>query len=165
MIGTGELKNEIEKGYRAFKAFEKGVEVMKALEALEQNEKETERRIAELKTKESNLQKITGEATQNAQRMEKQAADNLKAAELAGKNIVEDARARAQRIVEDAKAEAKVEREGKEREVVELIAKSADLSKECHDLGVKNAAARKELADIEAAVKSHREALQKFVKG
>lgn len=83
-MNASELKNEVQKGLRAYKAFEHGEKVLLALESLEQTEKETAARVKALKSEETLW------------------ADKKAAAEAA----VDAAKAEAQKIVKEANQKA-----------------------------------------------------------
>lgn len=163
-MSTTQLINEIEKGMRAFKAFEEGLAAVKKLASLEQNLAETEARLAKATSAENEANKIREDAKAYASVLQKEAVDEKRSAESERKEVLEDARKRAAKIIDDAKAEAaKVKSDG-EKALADLGVQAAEIKNANEGLRAGLEADRKELEDIQAALGKHKAQLEKFLK-
>lgn len=103
------IKDELLKGARAFKAFEKGAEVVAVLENLEAVTAETQARVDDIKAKEAQA-KIDLDA----------ALDKIQQAEAAATKTRQNAHAEAEQIIAAGKKEVDDHKEALEAELVEL---------------------------------------------
>lgn len=142
---------EIERMVTAFRAFEHAAEVLKKITGLEQNKKELEKSIADLrKNLDAELVKydeVTLAATARRDEAIKQADKAEADAKEAGKAEIEKAKAKAEKIITDSEAK---------------LAEAERIAAECADRAAKSESAainaekrvneaEKRLADIRAA--------------
>lgn len=149
---------ELQKGFRMFKAFEKAVEVSKALEAIEGAIREKNAMLEALNGEVEKLAEMKDSALSFAANIKDsavaQAKTTVSRAEEMATGLLDSAKATAEKVVSEAKKEA------------EKHANVAD------DLGAANvkmnaalAAGAAELAAIRNAVEAHKQEISKFVKG
>lgn len=157
-MDTSQVKSELQKGLKAFKAFENAAEVLTVLESLEGSVKETEVRLAVLKAQESDILCLKKEAQEEAATIKadakEKADDAMRDAASKARKMMDDAKRNAAKLIDDAMAEAKT------------------LSEDSNDLRDRNSAAslqlsiaKKELVEIQAALIEHKAAIAKFLKG
>lgn len=162
-LTTQQLLEEVSKGHRALKVFEKGAQILQGLVVLEQNIKEKTASLEKLKATEtewlSKRQKAHAEADAAVQR----GNDATDAAAAEAKRTTEEARGTAQRITTEAKIQAnKVIAEAKNEAAVHL--EKADASKaEAAKTDAALIAKKKELSEVSAKIAEHKEAMKKFV--
>lgn len=101
------LKDEIGKGYRLFKAFEKGQEVLTALEALEQTEKDSMKRIENLQVEERSLKESAAKSKATIQKAEETSKGIIDEANSGSASIIAAARRKASELLSAAEAKAK----------------------------------------------------------
>lgn len=129
------IKTEIQKGVRAFKAFENGEQVLSMLEGLEQNEKQLREAISASQDTLAGLNEKLADKDAEVSEAEAHVKKLIDDAKEKVEKILNDAEVKAEMIVNDAKAvAAKYEKEASEREqdlVVlekEIITKTEELS-------------------------------------
>ncbi len=138
IISFTEIKDEIAKGTRLFKAFEKGEKVLNGLASLEQRAKELQERTDRLLAKAQELADRNGALEAGIEEMETKAKAIVYAAEREKNEILMLAKAEADGMLEAAR-------------------KSADLLKDQMDADLAA------LEDIQAKVGEERLTLQKIV--
>lgn len=160
-IGIEELINELEKGQRIFKSFEKGLEVAKSIRALKQTENEVNARIATAKTEAEKAEKENVASMSRHEDMLSKAQKDIVVARNQAEKILSDAATEADKKIaqaQDASAQAfaiAVEK------VNVLQAKAVDLEKKVNDLADEEAERIASLADIEGKLAKAKEAVKK----
>ncbi len=152
---ASEIKAELQKGLRLFKAFEHGERVLTALEGAEQNERELRAKAAASKAE---LTKLEGEidvAKRNLATIERNAAETQEAAEQAGLDIRAQADAYAKMIKaeadaasSEAKRQAKAKIDAANNEVHEAKQTLEQIRVEQHEAEQKLAAAREQIKKL-----------------
>lgn len=163
MTAITELKNELEKGARAFKAFENGVKALSLLEGLEQNETELTKRVAALQATENDWLAKRNKALSDAEDAGKRAADNLAHAAEEVKKVLEEGRAQAAKVLGEAKEMA-----GKL--ITDAKSLAAGHAERADQLGAENEAAEASLKEktaalmtVEKTLAEHKASLAKFL--
>lgn len=100
------LKEEISKGFRTFKIFENGTEILTALESLEQAEKDLGGRVDALKKEEKALRETAAKSKDVIAKAEKTAGEIEKAANNKAASIITAANTKASEIIGNAQAQA-----------------------------------------------------------
>lgn len=142
------IKAELEKGQRAYKAFEEATAVFAALESASQNKKELDKAV------------VDGKAALAALNIEiEEAKEDLADVNAQAAAIIESAKADAHKTRTDAALAAEEKIAGADA-VVTAAGDAVDaLKAEEKTLAAKIATADKELRTIEAAVEKHKAAL------
>jgi chromosome segregation ATPase len=142
------IKAELEKGQRAYKAFENATAVFAALESADQNKKELDKAVTDAQAQLAGLTRQIDEAK-----------EDLADVNLAAAAIIETAKADAHKIRTDAALAAEKKITAADAAVAAGGEAVAALQAEEKALAAKIATADKELRTIEAAVEKHKAAL------
>lgn len=157
-MDTTELKNEISKGLRSFRAFEKAHEVLLKLEGMEQTVAETEKRVSLLKEEESDLVERREEAI-------KAAAAVKGAAAKEARELLQRTAADADSLIGNARLEIKDLKESTQAEIDRLLAQKADLEKNSAVLSLQIEDKTAEFEKVDSAIKEQKSALEKLLRG
>lgn len=164
-MDTAQVKDELAKGLRAFKAFENAQEVLTKLEGLEQLFKETEARVKVIQDSEAAWTGKKLQALSAAEAAQKNAAEIVSAAKKQASEVAEDARTTAAKIVNEAKDEAKSLKDAAQSDLDVLAEKSSDLKTTNSGLEAEIKARKLELEQVEATINQHKSELGRFLKG
>lgn len=155
MSSTTELKNEIQRGLRAYKAFEYGERALSLLEGIEQNVKETEKRLASLQVEEASLSEVKKQAHDEAEKMKEQARADIKV-------MLEKSAALVQKQVKSAEkslSELQEIADKSQQEHEETLAKIASAKSAHAELNSAITKRKAELSELDALKEKARKAL------
>lgn len=162
-LTTQQLLDEVSKGHRALKVYEKGVQILHGLVVLEQNIKEKTASNEKLKAAESEWIEKRQKAAAEADAAVQRGNDAMEAAAAEAKRTTEEARGTAQRITTEAKVQAnKLISEAKEEANTHTL-KSVALQGANAEADGNLKRANAELSAIKEAIAQHKEAIKKFV--
>lgn len=139
------LQDELGKGVRLFKAFEKGEEALATLAGLGQYEGELKQRIADIEEKKKSDEAYLEDVGKRAGDIEQQTQDKLHNAKLEADRLVDEAKGEAEAIIAKAGTDAQANVD----EVKRLEGVIADRTNELADLDAK-------IADAQATIDSIR---------
>lgn len=103
-VNASEAIAELQKGYRLFKAFEKGIETLEALQNAEQVESETKKRIEALRKEVADAESEKAKSFEEVQKAKDDAKEVAAKAKARADKIIEDAQAKADATAKDADA-------------------------------------------------------------
>lgn len=145
-MDTKQLKTEVEKGLRAFKAFEHGQSLLAKLEGLEQTITETEARVQAVKAEESQLMVKRGAMIAGIDEARREADNILKAANESAAGIT----AAGIKRVDDERALLAEEKAAAEDDLKAILDKAATASKNLKAVDAAAMEARAELNALKA---------------
>jgi len=151
VISIADLKSEIEKGHRLFKAYEKGLEIIPMLEGLEQRSIELQMRVDALLKMAEDLNRKNVEAKESCDRFDKKynglvgaAEEESKAVKLLAKKDADDIRAKALAEAEELREKIACATD----ELREKIGKIRAAEKDLEQLEIRKAEAAKKLKEF-----------------
>lgn len=136
-----QLKEEVAKGTRAYKAFSEGEEMLSAIQGLEQFEKETQQRIVKLQAEETSLKQSVAGLAGKVDAAKEQADLIVQSAKMTADNILEkaDADIAAQKAkANDAYSAMQSRINGAQTVLADLLNKTEDAKKELADITEKH---------------------------
>lgn len=158
MSAITELKNELERGARAYKAFENGAKALSLLEGIEQQEKDLKKSIAKLKDEEATLSYRKSSAEKEFDFAKSNAA-------IEAKDIVDKAKAAADVISNRVSSEIKAAKEASDKEL-KKASDDANAAKDAYkSYADKLAFAKAEYSELASAIADQKASMQKFLKG
>ena len=157
-MNTSQVKDEISKGYRVYKAFENALKVLSKLESLEQDAAETKKRLEKLKAEEDGLLRLKKDTEAAAASIKSEAKE--KAAKA-----VDDANKEAANILNDAQQKAAQVVAVAQKELNSLLDKNALAKFSNNELDGKILQKNTELKLIQEALDGHKAEIAKFIKG
>lgn len=162
-LTTQQLLDEVSKGYRALKVFEKGAQMLQGLLVLEQNIKEKMEQNRVLENTQNEWLDKKKKALAESDDAYKRAASTTDGAQAEAKRISEEARVASQKITTEGRMQAnKLVNEAK-AEADSYTQKSMGLKAENEATEKALAAKKAELSTVTAAIAQHKEAIKKFV--
>lgn len=151
-----QLLDEVSKGHRALKIYERGVQMLQGLVRVEQDIREKTASVAKLTEEEGRLTDVAADAHNKA-------AEIVSSAKAEANSLIEQAKTKAQDSLSDAKKFADSVVSAAKSEAQTHIEKSIALNGENAALDSALQAKKKELSAVSAALATHKESIKKFV--
>lgn len=162
-LTTQQLLDEVSKGHRALKVYEKGVQILQGLVVLEQNIKEKTEQNRVLQAAQNEWNDKKKKALAESDDAYKRAAATTDGAQAEAKRIAEEARGTAQKITTEARMQANRILNDAKAEADTHLQKSLVLQAENSDTQAKLTTATAQLTSITQAIAAQKEAIKKFV--